>query len=155
MKIGRPKTHGLTGTRILGIYYVMHSRCYNRSDSRYSSYGGRGIKVCNEWHDPLNFAKWAYANGYSDNLSIDRIDNDGDYSPENCRWATLREQASHTRRSRLVTAFGETKSVPLWADDPRCSVSMGTIHTRLRIGWSEQDAIALPLQRPWRAKKGD
>lgn len=97
----RNTTHGGSKTRIYRIWQAMIDRTSNPRASRYSYYGGRGISICHEWRDFAAFRLWAMANGYSDNLSIDRIDNDGNYQPDNCRWATQQMQVQN-RRSRAA-----------------------------------------------------
>jgi hypothetical protein len=92
------KRHGESGTRLYGIYYLMLNRCYNKNNVVFNNYGGRGISVCDEWkNDFMTFYNWAMVNGYSDNLEIDRIDNEGNYCPENCRWVTRSENMQNTR----------------------------------------------------------
>lgn len=110
------KTHGQTNSRLYRIYNGMKNRCYNKKQPSYSNYGGRGITICDEWlHSFAVFQSWALANGYSNDLSIDRIDNDKGYSPENCRWATRTEQNENTRNNHLVTIDGETQPLSAWA----------------------------------------
>ena len=110
------KTHGQTNSRLYHIYSGMKNRCYNEKHPSYANYGGKGITICDEWLRSFAvFQGWALANGYSDDLSIDRIDNDKGYSPENCRWATRTEQNENTRNNHLVTINGKTQPLSAWA----------------------------------------
>lgn len=97
-------------------YVSMMQRCYNPKAANYDIYGGRGISVCEEWHDVLAFEKWAISNGFEKGLSIDRIDSNGNYEPSNCRWATAKEQANNRRNTVYVTIDGITKTLSEWAD---------------------------------------
>lgn len=94
----------------------MKTRCYNENTDFFKHYGGRGIKVCDEWKDSFfAFYEWAIKNGYDDDLSIDRIDVNGDYEPSNCRWATKEQQSLNTRRKRLYSFQGETHTLKEWS----------------------------------------
>ncbi len=121
----------------------MKARC--RSDK---NYGGRGIEVCAGWRDSYaDFRDWALAHGYRNGLTIDRIRNDGNYDPLNCRWVTQREQTRNMRSNRVVSAFGETKTLADWTDDPRCVVGYKTLHSRIaRDGWSLERAMTKPIR---------
>ena len=102
--------------RLYVIYDNMKARCNNPKNVGYKNYGGRGIKVCNEWNKDFNiFVKWALENGYKDNLTLDRINNNGNYEPSNCRWATKIEQANNMRTNRFITYNNETKTIAQWS----------------------------------------
>ena len=125
----------------------MRSRCFNRNHSSYDRYGGRGITIDSIWDDYFNFYTWALDSGYVCGLTLDRIDNDGNYNPENCRWATHKEQGNNTSKNKNITAWGETKTISLWADDIRCTVPLNTLYQRIENEWQPEKAIALPSVR--------
>ena len=108
--------HGREGTRLYRTWSSIKARCYNKNYHKYYRYGGRGITVCDEWkNDFMSFYKWAMANGYKDNLTIDRIDNDGNYEPNNCRWVTNKEQANNKSTNVFVEYKGLKKTVAEWS----------------------------------------
>lgn len=111
------KTHGMSNTKIYKLWVSMKRRCYNPNMPHYEYYGGKGIRVCDEWKENFqSFYEWSIKNGYKDGLSIDRIDNSKDYSPENCRWVTLEEQAKNKTNLLYATVNGETKSLCEWSE---------------------------------------
>lgn len=106
----------IRGTKLYGVYNSMKQRCYNENDKAYKNYGKRGIKVCNEWLETgYNFIKWAKENGYKEGLWLDRIDNNKDYTPDNCRWASPKEQQNNKRTNHLFTYKGETHTIKEWS----------------------------------------
>lgn len=107
--------HGDTGTRIFRIWCGIRDRCKNTNNPRARDYVGRGITVCEEWSDYLIFKHWAMLHGYREDLTIDRIDNLGNYCPENCRWVTTKTQNCNTRRTKNVTFNGKTQPIKYWA----------------------------------------
>lgn len=111
----RFKKHGMAETRLWKIWVGMRSRCNRELDKSYPDYGGRGISVCEEWSEFEPFMKWALLNGYADELTIERIDVNGDYCPENCRWATKSEQSNNKRNNRMITYAGKTQSLADWS----------------------------------------
>lgn len=118
--IGGKAKHGTergeSKTRLYKIWSRMIWRCEKPQAKGFSGYGGRGISVCEEWHSFDVFRNWALASGYQDTLSIDRIDNNGNYCPENCRWVTPKEQANNRRSNHKVEYNGQTKNISEWAD---------------------------------------
>lgn len=122
---------GRSKTRLYRIWQGMKSRCCTSSDGDYSNYGARGIRVCDAWLTSSDvFKDWALANGYTDELTIDRVDVNGPYSPENCRWATVKEQNRNKRDTLFITYNGVTKSASEWAE--QLGVSLWVIHSRYR-----------------------
>lgn len=103
--------HGMTHTHIYCVWGLMKRRCYSKNNDNYDSYGGRGIRVCDEWLGPdgfINFYNWSIQNGYRDDLQIDRINNDGDYTPENCRWTTNKVNMRNRRVNHIInTPWGQ------------------------------------------------
>lgn len=123
----------------------MKTRCYNTNSPTYKNYGGRGIKVCDEWVNNFEaFYKWSMENGYKDGLQIDRIDNDGDYGPSNCRWVTSKENYNNRRTSRFVTINGETKTIAQWCEI--YNIKDNVVRARISRGWDEVKAITTPVK---------
>lgn len=145
--------HGASDTLLYGVWASMKDRCNNTNNRFYERYGGRGIKVCQEWTDDfLSFLEWSANNGYRAGLTIDRINNDGNYEPENCRWVTRGENARNRGNNRLdnvlITAFGEKHTLSQWLADARCKAKSGaTICYRIGAGWTPEDAISKPSER--------
>jgi hypothetical protein len=125
----------------------MRRRCFDVASKNYPRYGGAGITVAAEWLDYEVFRDWALDNGWQPHLTLDRIDNAGNYSPDNCRWATHQQQARNRSTNVLVTAEGETKTVADWADDPRVSAKSYVIRGRLQDGWPVERALFDPVRR--------
>ncbi len=145
----RNRTHGLScdesgkKRRLYGIWVRMRQRCRDTHSSDYERYGGRGITVCEEWQRFVIFHRWALANGYCRSFTIDRIDNDGDYAPENCRWITAAEQAQNKRNSRNITFNGETRILAEWSR----LLSMSHSLLRYRITrWGIERAFTAPIR---------
>lgn len=136
--------------RLHGIWAGMKRRCYDPKVEYYSRYGGRGIKVCDAWRESYPaFREWAINHpAYRDGLSIERVDNDGDYEPDNCTWIPRADQALNRSNTRRLEYQGETKLLKEWAEDPRCvAPSVGSLYQRLDRGWSFEDALTTPAQR--------
>lgn len=135
--------HGLYQTSEYSVWEGIKQRCYNKNYKQYKDYGGRGIFVCDEWKDnPEAFCKWAKEHGHKKGLELDRIDNDGPYSPDNCRFVTRKVQALNKRSNVLITYNGETDNICSWAK--RLGVHYQLLKYRLEHGWSIEKAFSTP-----------
>jgi len=138
----RTTTHGLTGTPFLKRWTHMMARCYDESHQAFHRYGGRGITVCDAWHDARQYAKDIKA-GYKEGLQIDRIDNEGNYEPGNVRWVTPSENCDNRSTGRKIAYNGKTQSLTRWAEETGLSIS--TLSERLSVwGWTVSDALTTP-----------
>ena len=135
------KTHGGSGTRLHGIWKQMRIRCNCVTNPTYRYYGARGIKICKEWDDFAVFREWALSHGYTDELSIERIDNDVGYCPENCCWITPREQSKNTRNCKRYTHDGKTMLHNEWAR--YLGIDPATLTGRIRRHGIEK-ALSMP-----------
>lgn len=143
----RATKHGKHGTRLYKTWRNMVTRCYNANNQRYKDYGGRGITICEEWkHDFQAFYDWSIANGYSDNLTIERIDNNGNYEPSNCTWITKKEQNNNKRSNHLITYNGKTQNMRLWADE--LGIKYQVLNCRInKRCWNIEKAFTQPVKR--------
>lgn len=123
-----------------GSYHSMMDRCYRETARNYPFYGGRGITVCQEWNDIEKFEKWAIASGFEAGLTLDRINPNGDYSPQNCRWASKRQQANNRRNTVYLEYNGERHTISEWAD--LLEINRSTLNNRVHRGWSVEKALA-------------
>lgn len=144
-------THNMHKTRIYRIFHSMHDRCENPNINTFKHYGARGIKVCDEWSTFEGFRDWAFSNGYTDELSIDRIDVNGDYTPENCRWTTTRVQSLNKTNTRYLTHNGITKTLVEWGEQSVCGVQ--AFRGRIGAGWDMDRALTEPLYANYSNKK--
>ena len=133
--------------RLYNIWRKMKQRCYNNNDPKYKNYGARGICICDEWkHDFILFYNWAIENGYRDELTIDRIDVDGNYEPDNCQWATPKQQARNTTKNRNYTINGETHCLSEWCEI--LNLRYKTVYTRIfEYNWPIKQALELEERR--------
>lgn len=132
--------HGKKGTRLYSIWQGMKARCNRRSHTWYKRYGGRGISICDEWVDDFQaFYNWAMANGYRDDLSIDRINNDGNYEPSNCKWSTEKEQKNNRSNVPLIEINGKSKTMSQWAEET--NLKYQTVYHRYKRGVTGSDLI--------------
>ncbi len=144
-------THGMTNTRLYHIRTNMIQRCTNSKNNNYKHYGGRGVKICEEWRNSFEaFYEWAMSNGYADNLTIDREDNDGDYEPGNCRWVTNKENNNNKGDNVFVEIGGEVKTLKQWSDIS--GLRYGTIIGRFAKGLRGAKLLG-PVQEKYRNRR--
>lgn len=139
-RLERPWTQEKSAKRVHKIWENMKRRCYDKNDISYKNYGGRGIIVCDEWKDDfLSFYKWAIKHGYKDELTLDRVDVNGPYSPDNCHWSSMKEQQNNRRNNTVIECFGEAHTLQQWADI--LGINRSTISSRIRYGWPIEMAL--------------
>ena len=142
----KTRKHGYSRKeRLYETWKNMRRRCIDPKNKRWARYGGRGIAVCPEWNDYAVFRKWEMNNGYADDLTIDRIDVDAGYSPDNCRWVGAKVQANNTSRNKYITFEGKTLTLSQWAEE--LGISYGTINHRIQRGWSMERIASTPQRR--------
>ena len=144
--------HGDSHKRLHNTWLGMKARCFNKNEPRYKWYGERGIIVCDEWkNDYLAFKEWALNNGYNDKLTIDRIDNNKGYTPENCRWVDMKTQQNNRRNNHYITFRSETHTIMQWSEIT--GISYGTILNRIKLGWTTERVLTEPIHEKCRNRK--
>lgn len=139
-------THGGSGTRLYSIWKGVRNRCFYLNSKNYERYGGRGITVCEEWKDNfVNFRDWSLSNGYKEGLTIDRIDNNGNYEPSNCKWSTNKEQQNNKENNVLITYQNETKTLSQWAEEK--GINNSALWGRYYKGWKDEKLFSEPDKR--------
>lgn len=133
--------HGMYGTKLYHIWNGIRNRCLNPKNKDYANYGGRGIDICPEWDEPEKFFGWAFLNGYNVDMSLDRIDNNKGYSPDNCRWVLLTEQQRNKRNNHIIEYDGESHCIAEWAEIT--GINRRTILSRLKYGWAIKDVLTI------------
>lgn len=147
-------THGKTHSRLYKIWKTMKQRVSNPNTINYSLYGGKGVSVCDEWSRSFEaFFTWAILNGYEADLSIDRVDSNGNYCPENCRWVNMKIQQNNRSNNHIITFNGESLTLSMWAE--RIGLNPKTLSRRIvDKGWSIERALTTPLQTNKSHKRG-
>lgn len=130
----------MTETRLYHIWKHIKQRCCNRNNSAYKNYSGREITICNEWlNDFMTFYNWAIINGYHDGLTIERIDVNGNYEPNNCKWATQKQQCNNRRSNVYLTYNSKTQTMKQWSEE--LNINYSTIRQRHRNGYSDKECL--------------
>ena len=144
LKNGTTTTHGLSKTKIYNTWNSMKARCFNPKSCSYKRYGARGITVCEEWKNSFEeFYSWSIQNGYNENLTIERIDNNGNYCPENCKWISQKQQCRNRRTNIEFEYMGEKHILIEWCEI--LNLDYKFIHNRIyKMGWSFEKSISTP-----------
>lgn len=142
MKHGLYKGEDGKKTRLYGIWEDMKSRCLNSNNRRYSNYGGRGISISEKWNNYLEFHNWAINNGYSENLTIDRINVNGNYEPSNCKWSTQKQQANNRTNNVYITFENKTLTRQQWSEI--LGFEKHVLKNRIKRNWSIERALTTP-----------
>lgn len=137
-------THGMSHTKPHMIWCNMRRRCGEPDNNAYHRYGGRGIKVCDRWMESFENFWEDMKDGYSDGMTLDRIDNDGNYCPENCQWATMKEQSNNRRNNTYLTFNDKTLTLSQWQEE--VGIAQGTLSQRLQNGWSVEKTLTTPVK---------
>ncbi|HSW35847.1 MAG TPA: hypothetical protein VLH18_04500 [Candidatus Limnocylindrales bacterium] len=137
------RTHGKSKTPLYSVWNSMKGRCYNPSDAGFRDYGGRGITVCGEWQEFEPFMEWALKSGYRKGLTIERVDNNGNYEPQNCKWIPRSEQSANRRTNRYLKFRGNLKTMAQWSRD--LGINYDTLKDRLNNGWPVERALTVPV----------
>ncbi len=141
--------HGSEPKKLYHTWQAMKSRCNNLHNNRYHCYGGRGIKVCKEWNESfIVFREWALSNGWKEGLTIDRMDSNGDYTPDNCKWSTQKEQQNNRRDTIMFTYQGKTLLLHFWCDEYQIPYQR-VVQRMKKLGWSFDEAMEfVPRRHP-------
>ncbi len=134
--------HGDRYSRLYNIWCGMKARCLNENNPSFRFYGGRGIRLCHEWKDYSRFKKWAIDNGYTDDLTLDRMDVNGNYEPDNCRWATWKEQQNNRRNNHFIELNGEVHTLQEWA--AMLGINHSTLLERIEKWGNIEEALTIP-----------
>ena len=146
------KKHNGSRTRLYQIWRDMKKRCYNSNDKEFHNYGGRGISICEQWRNSYAyFMEWALKNGYTDDLTIERIDVNQNYCPENCIWASQKVQQNNKRTNHLLTYNNETHTIAEWSDIT--GLNFAVIYARIKYGWSVEQTLTTPIKGKLKSKE--
>lgn len=137
-------THGMSRTHVNSVWRMMLDRCKNPNNRAYANYGGRGIQVCDRWNDFVTF--YTDMGHRPDGYQIDRIDNDGNYEPGNCRWSTPKQQQNNKRDTRILEFNGKIQSLGYWSEET--GIKWETLRSRLRYGWDAERTLTTPVKKP-------